>query len=190
MREDDVRPPLLGLIESTDAGESWERLSLHGEADFHALHAAHGNVYGYDSTSGTFMVSRDRKTWDRRTRLPMRDFAVSSDRADTVVATTARGLARSIDGGRTFQPVDGASGLVVLAWEQQDALYGVAPGGAVYHSADGGTSWQRRGTVAGDPEALTLDVRDGKQVLYVAATGRGILTSVDGGMSFTTRYQE
>ncbi|MBW3638962.1 MAG: hypothetical protein KY451_03805 [Actinobacteria bacterium] len=86
--------------------------------------------------------------------------------------------------------MDGAPGLVVLAWAKQDALYGVAPGGAVYYTADGGTSWQRRGTVAGDPEALTLDVRDGKQVLYVAATDRGILGSADGGMSFTTRYQE
>ncbi len=54
-REEDVRPPLLGLIESTDRGQSWERLSLHGEADFHALQAAHGRVYGYDATSGTFI---------------------------------------------------------------------------------------------------------------------------------------
>jgi len=60
-REDDVRPPLLGLIECDDRGQTWDRISLLGKADFHALHAAHGNVYGnvygYDSTSQTFMAS-------------------------------------------------------------------------------------------------------------------------------------
>jgi hypothetical protein len=35
------RRPLLGLIESRDAGRSWQPLSLLGEADFHALQVAH-----------------------------------------------------------------------------------------------------------------------------------------------------
>lgn len=190
LREVDVRPPLLGLIESTDAGESWDRLSLQGEADFHALRAAHGSVYGYDSTSGTLMVSQDRTTWERRAKLPMRDFVVSPDEADTILATTAQGLVRSTDGGRAFAAVSGAPVLVVLAWAQQDALFGVAPDGAVHFSADGGTTWERRGSVEGQPEAVTVDIRDGIQTLYVAATDRGILASADGGMSFTTRYQE
>lgn len=189
-REDDVRPPLLGLIESTDRGETWQRLSLHGEADFHALHAAHGKVYGYDSTSGTFMVSGDREKWDRRAKLPMRDFAVSPAEPDAVLATTQRGLARSADGGRTFTPVPGAPVLAVLAWARQDALYGVGPDGTVHHSADGGASWDRRSTVGGQPEAVSVDAREGKETLYVAAGERGIVASSDGGTSFTTRYQE
>ena len=104
-REDDVRPPLLGLIESDDRGETWDRISLHGEADFHALHAAHGNVYGYDSTSGTFMVSRDREEWDRRSRLPMADFAVDPADPDSLLATTKGGVLRSTDGGRSWAAV-------------------------------------------------------------------------------------
>lgn len=189
-REDDIRPPLLGLIESTDRGQTWERLSLHGKADFHALHGAHGQVYGYDSTSGTFMVTRDRKEWDRRARLPMRDFAVSPTEPDTVLATTQRGLALSSDGGRAFRPVAEAPVLAVLAWAQQDSLYGLGPDGTVHHSTDGGTTWARRGTVGAQPEAVTVDARDGKETLYVAAGDRGILASSDGGTSFATRYQE
>ena len=189
-REDDVRPPLLGLIESTDRGETWQRLSLHGEADFHALHAAHGQVYGYDSTSGTFMVTRDKEKWDRRAKLPMRDFAVSPAQPDTVLATTQRGLARSTDGGRTFAAVAGAPALAVLAWAQQDSLYGIGPDGTVHHSKDGGASWTRRGTLGEQPEAVAVDARDGKETLYVAAGDRGIVASSDGGTSFTTRYQE
>jgi len=189
-REDDVRPPLLGLIESTDRGESWQRLSLHGKADFHALHAAHGQVYGYDSTSGTFMVSKDRKEWDRRSQLPMRDFAVSPTQPDTILATSERGLVHSTDGGRTWRAVDDAPVLAVVAWAQPDALYGVAPDGAVHKSADGGASWTRRGTVGGEPEAFAIDARDGKEALYAASHEAGIVSSADGGSTFTTIYKD
>lgn len=189
-REDDVRPPLLGLLVSDDAGRTWDRISLHGKADFHALHAVHGQVYGYDSTSTTFMVSKDRKQWDRRARLEMTDFAVSPTDPDTVLAATAQGLARSVDGGRTFAPVVGAPLLVVLTWAPQGQLYGVTPDGTVQRSADGGATWTARGSVAEEPEAITIDVRDGSEVLYVAAARRGILASGDGGRTFTTRYAE
>lgn len=189
-REDDVRPPLLGLIESDDRGETWDRISLHGKADFHALHAAHGNVYGYDSTSQTFMVSRDRKEWDRRSKLPMADFAVDPADPDTLLATTEQGVVRSTDGGRKWTPVAGAPTLVVLAWAGQGQLYGVSPDGTVQRSEDGGTTWGERGSVGGQPEAMTVDVRDGKETLYVAATDRGIVASTDQGRTFTTRYSE
>lgn len=189
-REDDVRPPLLGLIESTDAGQSWTRLSLHGKADFHALHAAHGQVYGYDSTSQTFMVSKDRTAWERRAQLPMRDFAVSPTEPDTVLATTERGLARSTDGGKTFQTVGGPPGLVVLAWAEKGSLYGSAFDGSVHRSADGGITWSRRGTAAGEPEAIAVDDRNGSETVYVAVAERGILASADGAQTFTTRYKE
>ncbi len=189
-REDDVRPPLLGLIESDDRGETWDRISLHGKADFHALHAAHGNVYGYDSTSQTFMVSESRRDWDRRSTLPMADFAVDPADADTLLATTQQGVVRSTDGGRRWQPVAGAPTLVVLTWAGQGHLYGVTPDGTVQRSEDGGLTWAERGTVGGEPEAITVDVRDGAQTLYVAATGRGILASEDQGRTFTARYSE
>jgi hypothetical protein len=189
-REDDVRPPLLGLIESTDQGKTWQRLSLHGEADFHALQAAHGRVYGYDATSGTFMVSADKQDWDRRGQLPLRDFAVSPTDADTILATTEQGVARSTDGGSTFELLSGAPTLLVLAWAAPDSLYGIAPDGSVHHSADGGATWSSRGTVGGEPEALTVDTSGGSDVLYAAAAERGIVVSDDGGRTFSLRYRE
>jgi len=190
VREDDVRPPLLGLIESDDSGATWDRISLHGKADFHALHAAHGNVYGYDATSQTFMVSRDRKDWDHRSRLPMADFAVDPKSADTILATTQKGVVRSTDGGRAWAQLAGAPTLVVLTWAGQGQLYGVTPDGTVQRSADGGVTWAARGSVGGQPEAITVDVRGGRETLYVAADGRGIVASTDQGRTFTTRYME
>lgn len=189
-REDDVRPPLLGLIESDDRGESWDRISLHGEADFHALHAAHGNVYGYDSTSQTFMVTQNGKDWDRRSQLAMADFAVDPTDPDTLLATTQDGVVRSTDGGRAWTQVAGAPTLVVLTWAGPGQLYGVTPDGTVQRSEDGGVTWGERGSVGGQPEAITVDVRDGQETLYVAASDRGILASADQGRTFTTRYSE
>lgn len=183
-------PVRLGLIESTDAGQSWTALSLQGRADFHALQAVHGRVYGYDSTSETFMVSPDRRRWDARSKLVMRGFVVSPTEPDTILASTPRGVLRSTDGGRRWQPISGAPALAALAWPQTQSLYGVSADGTVQHSSDGGASWTVRGRVNGEPEALTVDVRDGAQTLYVAVAGRGILASTDGGRSFTTRYAE
>jgi hypothetical protein len=189
-REDDVRPPLLGLIESDDAGVTWDRVSLHGEADFHALVAAHGQVYGYDSTSSTFMVTTDRKEWERRSRLQLLTFAVDPASADRVVATTPQGPAKSSDGGRTWSPVAGAPPLAVVSWDAAAGLFGVAVDGTVHRSGDRGATWQAAGSVGGEPEALTVDAPGGKPRLHVAVAGEGIVVSADGGRTFSTRYAE
>lgn len=189
-REDDVRPPLLGLIESDDAGVTWDRLSLHGEADFHALSAAHGRVYGYDSTSGTFMVTEDKKEWDRRSRLPMLSFAVDPADPAKVVAATPQGPVASGDGGSTWAPLAGAPPLAVLSWTDGAGLFGAAGDGTVHRSGDGGRTWERTGTVGGAPEALTVDARGGQPQVLAAVSGTGIVASSDGGRTFTVRYAE
>ncbi len=190
-QKDPDLPPRLGLIRSTDAAQSWQSVSLSGKVDFHALHAADGNVYGWDSGTGDLMVSGDDgRTWDTRSTLALRDFAVSPTDPDLLLATTEKGLARSTDGGRTWQQVPGAPLLAVLAWPDPQTLFGVAPGGAVVQSSDGGATWDRRGTAGGQPEALAADTRNGTPTLYVAISDRGVLASTDGGRSFTTRYAE
>ena len=182
LRED--LPSRLGLIESTDGGESWQQLSLAGKADFHALHSAHGNVYGYDSGGG-FMVTADKKTWETRSSLEMRDFAVSPTDAKTIIATTESGLQRSNDGGRTFAAVPAAPTLVVLGWDRSNELYGAAPGGEVYRSPDAGSTWEQLSRLDGQPEAF---VASGDRLL--AATASGIYESTDGARSWRLRFRE
>jgi photosystem II stability/assembly factor-like uncharacterized protein len=174
------QPPHLGLIESTDAGQTWSSLSLAGAADFHALEAAHGQTYGYDSQTGQIMVSTDKTTWDARAQLALADFAVSSDNPDQLIATTQQGPARSTDGGRTFSPISGAPLLVLLDWPATDRLVGVAPDGTVHISADGGSGWTLSGRVPGQPEAITTH---GASDVYVA-TDAGIYRSTDNGRVF------
>jgi len=181
-REKDL-PPRLGLIETTDAGQTWAKVSLLGEADFHTLHAAHGAVYGYDS-AGRFMVSADKKTWETRSTVQMRDFAVSPTSRDVVLATTEAGLQRSADGGRTFSRVD-APPLLLLAWPSDTRLLGVTPAGEVLSSRDGGTAWTLRGRLDGSPEAFVA-----ADAQLIAATESGIYMSDDDGRTWTLRFRD
>ena len=173
-------PPLLGLVESRDRGQTWAPVSLLGQVDFHALEAKHGHVYGYDSTSGTVLVSGDGRAWARRARLPLRDLTVHPDNPDTVLAAAPRGLLRSTDQGRTFTAVPGAPQLVVLDWADGHLL-GVAADGAVWASGDGGATWDRRGSL-GEPHALAVT---GDGTVY-AADDTGVHASTDAGRTFTS----
>ncbi|WP_020389678.1 F510_1955 family glycosylhydrolase [Kribbella catacumbae] len=178
------KPPNLGLIESTDAGETWRDRSLSGQADFHSLQAAHGQVFGYNSTSGTLMVSSDKVTWDKRAALPMADFAVSPAGPEVLIATTENGPAKSADGGRTFAIIDGAPPLLFVSWPEPGALYGITPSGAVVLSPDQGKTWQQQGSLDGRPAALTAT----DATTVYAATDTGIYESTNAGKTFTPRY--
>lgn len=174
-------PGNLGLIESTDGGQSWQSLSLAGEADFHALKARHGQVYGYNG--GTLMVSDDKEMWETRAQLSLADFAVSATDPDVILATTEQGLARSTDGGTTFDVAPGAPLLQLVSWPGGELVVGVAPDGTVQVSEDGGSSWTEKGSVGEQPQALLADGDD----IYVALDG-ALLASNDGGTTFKARY--
>ena len=178
--QDPDLPPHLGLIESTDAGQTWQSVSLSGEVDFHALEAAHGAVYGYDSQSGQIMVSTDQHTWDRRAALSLADIAVSPAEPEIVLATTEQGPMQSTDGGNTFAPISDAPILVFVDWLAADRLLGVAPDGTVYASGDAGTSWTKQSTVSASPQAI---LAHGESDVYVA-TAEAIHRSSDNGKTF------
>lgn len=170
-------PGNLGLIESVDGGQSWDTLSLAGEADFHVLKARHDRVYG--SSGGVLMVSEDKETWDERAKLPVADLAVSPEDPDALYATTQQGLALSVDGGRTFSLVEDAPLLYLLGWAEGGTFTGLDPSGVVHVSEDGGASWEERGNVGGQAGALTV----ADDAVYVALENR-VVVSRDGGRTF------
>jgi BNR/Asp-box repeat len=174
-------PALLGLIESTDAGESWQPISLLGEADFHVLRSTGQRVYGYDASNDRLLVSSDRgRGWNELQRpAPLVDLAVDPSDGRRVLATTEDGLFESRDGGKTWNRVGKAVGL--LAWPTPEHLYLVAGDGQVYASGDGARRLEHRGEIGGQPAAfLAASASD----LYVALHDGTIERSRDGGASW------
>ncbi|WP_333893214.1 F510_1955 family glycosylhydrolase [Mycolicibacterium gadium] len=182
--DDRDHPPNLGLIESTNGGQSWTSLSMKGEADFHSLDYRHGIVYGLDSGSRTVMVSVDKRTWDGRAAISAIDIAVSPQNPNEILATTADGLARSIDQAKTFIPAGAQAQLVFLGWPDDGPVIGVDPIGTVYASEDSGATWQARRALGERTQAV---LAAGRGVVFVA-TEKGIHRSTDNGMTFEAFY--
>lgn len=187
MREKGL-PPLLGLIESGDAGESWESVSLGGEADFHVLRFAGERVYGYDATNDRLLASADEgKTWNELERPgPLVDLAVDpGDPRHIVVAAAsdlAQGLYESRNTGSSWNRIGDTVGL--LAWPTTDQLYIVDDRGQTFVSADAGRQLEPRGDIGGQPAAL-LAQNPGE--LYVALHDGTIKKSADGGVNWVVR---
>ncbi len=177
-------PPLLGLIRSTDAGQTWEPVALSGEADFHALEAAHDRVYGFDGASGRLMISDDDGgTWaERAPPGPVLDLAVDPSDPERLLVTGERGVYLSDDDGETWRPVGGEIGF--LSWPEEDRLFLVGAQGSVQMSRDLGESWEAVGSIGGQPAALLAVSGD---ELYAALPDGTIEQSTDGGRSWTVR---
>lgn len=183
------KPSRLGLIESTNAGESWTARSLSGEVDFHALATSQGTTYGLDSGTSRLLASTDNTTWETRSTVRISGFAVDPTSVDRLVASGADGVLVSSDGGRTWKPISGAPPIVVLAWAPGGTLWGADRTGGTYRSTDGGAAWQSAGKVDGQPEALLAT--DDRLVVALATPGGGtvIEQSGDAGRTWQTRYQ-
>jgi hypothetical protein len=181
-------PPLLGLIESTDAGASWNPVSLLGEADFHVLRFAGERVYGYDASNDRLLASVNRgRTWDELDKPgPLIDFAAAPDSPLRLIASSAGGLAEGLfesrDGGRNWRQISRALGLI--AWPTTKRLYLVGGEGRIYFSADAGRALAPRGEIGGQPAAFTAE---GPVELYAAVHDGTIKRSSDGGATWEMR---
>jgi len=181
-------PPLLGLIESTDAGKSWNPISLLGEADFHVLRSSGNNVYGYDASNDRLLSSSDAgRTWSEVERpVPLVDLAVDPTDSRRLVAAGAsdieQGLYESRDGGATWTRLGDPVGL--LAWPDPERLYLVDGAGRVFVGTGTGRDFEPRGTIGGQPAALLAQTTDER---YAALHDGTIKQSKDGGATWTVR---
>ena len=182
------RPTRLGLIESTDAGASWRDLSLSGEVDFHGLAFAHDRVYGWDSGTGRFMVSADRRNWDTRSALPLSSFAVDPDDAEHIIGAGRDGLVASRDGGRTWTKTSGPT-LAVLSWDRRGGLVGATPEGDAHRSSDRGATWTAAGRLPGSPQALLATATTWYAAAHENGT-TGIYRSDDSGRTWSLHYRD
>jgi hypothetical protein len=177
-------PPLLGLIESRDAGRTWRSVSLLGKADFHILRSEGGIVYGYDATNGRLLLSQDAgRTWLRRVApAPLIDLAMDPEDDAHLIASAAGLLFESFDAGGEWRVRGTQQGL--LAWPRRAEVFLVLGSGEVLSSGDSGNRWVRRGAIGGAPAALSAE---GANDLYVALHDGTVKRSVDGGRSWAVR---
>ena len=171
-------PPLLGLIESTDAAETWQRRSLHGEADLHAIVAAHDRVYAADATGSRLLVSTDGgATWDERGTVELAGLAVDPGEPDHLLGVTYDAtVVTSRDGGRTWSQVPSPP-LVALGWDAGTGLFGLAADGTLYSIDDGAGMFEPVGVLPAAGQALLV----ADDALYAATEGGGIFVSEDAG---------
>ncbi|HXH80336.1 F510_1955 family glycosylhydrolase [Nocardioides sp.] len=179
LNEEDL-PSSLGLIESTDGAETWDAVSLLGDADLHAIEPVGDRIYAYDSHTGALITTTNRADWDTIATLPIYDLAANPDDPATVYATTDRGvLISSTDQGEPVE-VSGAPTLTGMDWQSDGPLVGVAPDGAVMVTDDPTTAqWRQVGSLDGFAEAV--DAIAGR---WHAATATGVYESVDDGATW------
>ena len=178
---DDQLPPSLGLVESTDAGESWKPLSLLGEADLHSIEPVGDRIYAYDSSSQSLIVSDDGYRWSAIAQLiALGDIAANPADPDSVYAIGDRGELLRSTGGSEPSPVYGAPrDLTAIDWVPDGPLVAVTGDGTVMVSPDGEDGWEKAGSVKAPVEAL--DVVPGR---WHVATKTGIHESTDDGATW------
>ena len=143
-------PNPVGLLTSSDAGESWSPVSLQGEIDFHALAISGEDVVGYGGGSNLMISSNGGKTWDDGAALQATALAYSGD---NVMATTQAGLQASTDDGKTFTKVPNAPTLVLISAGLGQAVLGLDVAGVAWRSSDGGATWDKVGGL-GEVQAI------------------------------------
>ena len=92
-------------------------------------------------------------------------------------------LYESLDGGRSWSPIEGSVG-GLLAWPEAERLVLLDGGGNVFLSGNGGRRLQHRGIVGGQPAALLATSPD---EFFVALHDGTVKQSDDGGATWTTR---
>ncbi len=174
--------PNLGLITSTDVGETWTNVSLTGVTDFHGLTAMIGDsspvrLFGYDGSTQQIERSLDGGlTWTAGANLAVRDLLAVGER---LFATTPEGLAISTDNGATFTIDAKAPALYVVAADGDGTMAGVDTTGTVW-TRTAGQEWVQGNTVTGTPQAFAVE---GARI-YVA-DDRGIAVTDDAGATWT-----
>jgi BNR/Asp-box repeat protein len=179
-------PPVLGLVKSTDEGETWQSISGLGKADYHEIELAGHRIFALrNEDPGMIEISSDGgKTWESReapsVATPI-DIAINPGNPDQWAVSTNQGTFISANGGKSWRQWDTTFG-PRIAWAKPDALYLAGKDGKVKKSPDAGKTWQDVGTIGSGPRELTVSP---KGELYASIAGGEIRRSTDGGATWS-----
>lgn len=158
-------PDPLGLLASTDSGETWSSRGLTGEVDFHLLDASGDTVLGAAANLGVLALSRDGgESWNPLAVEALTDFAINPSDPREIVLASPEGLQWSRDGGSSFEWVTPDIRVEKVAWSE-DGLIGATLNG-VWKWDSPGTAW--------------FSVQDGFTQIYDIAAADNQVAVLDG----------
>ena len=171
-------PEPVGLIESTDQGQTWQVLSRGGESDFHALAAGPTGVLGFD---GQLRASSNGRTWDIL-EIPSAPAALAIN-PDTgiILATTQDGVLRSTDNGATWNTLDTPQLISLIAWADENTIVGAGIDGHLLTSTDAGDTWTASDQPVGEITALGASITADGEIEVLMVADSTVLRSTDGG---------
>lgn len=156
-------PNPFGLIKSMDGGQSWQKLGLEGESDFHTLATSYGTnaiyVLNHQANSrmkaaGIYVTQSDGMTWSRVAanglKTKINSLAVHPDDAKILAAGTGDGLYLSRDAGNHFKQLVGSK-QVLAQWFDLD-------GQRLWFSSYAGGPVLSRIALTGDAKADTIQI--------------------------------
>ena len=171
-------PEPVGLIESTDQGQTWQVLSRGGQSDFHALAAGPDQVLGFD---GQLRASSDGRTWDTL-EIPSAPAALAiAPSAGTILATTQDGVLRSADAGATWETLDTPQLMSLIAWADEKTIVGAGIDGHLLTSTDAGKTWTASDQPVGEITALGASITAEGQIEALMVADTTVLRTTDGG---------
>ena len=171
-------PEPLGLVESTNGGQTWSVLSRAGESDFHALTAGPDRILAFD---GQLRTSTDGRNWET-VAIPSAPMALAiAPSGGATLATTEDGLLRSTDDGATWTSVDTPQLMSLVAWADDHTVVGAGPGGRLLISDDSGQTWTATGETFGEVTALGASMTGDGAVETLLVAGSTVLRITDGG---------
>ncbi len=181
-------PSYLGYMESDDAGRTWRIVSRLGTADLHKIVLLHDRMYAFDAVLGAMLISSDggRTFTEQFTpRGLIIDFEVDPEDPDRILASTEQELFRSTNGGKAWRAIATGDG-IRLAWPALDALYRAEKDGTVNRSRDGGGTWERVGSVPGEPYKFKAT---GGETLLLALSDGTVMETKDGAETWTEAFR-
>lgn len=170
-------PEPVGLIESTDQGESWSVLSRGGESDFHALTAGADRIVGFD---GELRVSTDGENWETLS-IPAPPVALATaPGTGAIIAATEAGVLLSSD-GTTWETLETPQLMSRVAWADETTIVGSGIDGRLMTSRDAGQTWSASEEPVGEVVAIGAGLTEDGSVEALLVVGSTVLRTVDGG---------
>lgn len=155
-------PDPVGLLRSTNGGETWETVSLTGEIDFHTLAVSGDNIAGA-ATTGELLYSQDAgATW---TAIAEGEFTSLAWFDDQLWIADGRSMTMWAQGDSMPHSTGGDGAALLAATPDGGRLWMLRADGTIAHSMDGDV-WVEAGSVT---EAAALAASDA--AAYVVTPG-------------------